>query len=330
MRRFATRYLPLSREEATVIRLDDVMHPLGDRCSFVDGTRAGSHTMEAVSATHSSLEDAMALLQAGRVDEALDICRELVRSDASDSNAHALIGVCHAQKGDMDACVKCLETAALLNPSDPTIQYNLANALFQLGRIDKATYRLSRILEDDPEHPDAKLLLAHIQQQNVAVARAVPPGAAQAARPAVRPAPTVRQPAASEEYLPPSMGLRVLRGLGWGLLYCQTWTVFSLFAVAFLSLMATKVEHAIIAFVVMCLLTAGFHSAMGLLMGIVVALLNADEDGGGWVGASVGFLILIIGVKFGFLAMWGVVFYLLFGWYIGKAVGYRVSKPVGA
>jgi hypothetical protein len=113
-----------------------------------------------------------------------------------------------------------------------------------------------------------------------------------------------------------------------GLLYGQTWTVFSLFGALMISLFTKRVEHAVIAFLVLSALTVLFHSAMGLLTGLVIALLNADEDAGAWVGTSVGFLILLIGLRVGFLAFCGVVFYILMGRWVGRSVAARVQRPV--
>src|SRR5205085_9661587 len=87
-----------------------------------------------------------------------------------------------------------------------------------------------------------------------------------------------------------------------------------------ISLFTTRVEHAILVFLVLAALTTLFHSSMGALTGLAAGLLNADEDLGGWVGMSVGFLILLIGVRFGFLAFWSILFYIGIGRWIGRSV----------
>jgi hypothetical protein len=281
----------------------------------------------------------MSRVEAGQVDDALSILRTLVQRTPADGHAHALLGVCHAQQGNLDAAVKSLETAALLNPGDPAVEYNLACGLFQVGRLDQAQWRVNRLLENDPRHEDAKALLTHVQHARaVATAKASGAGALQPSAPAPRaaaPQRTVGRPQPSQrpdELLTghPGIGCRLLRGLGWGLLYCQVWTVVSLLGAVVASLFTTKVEHAIVAFLVLGLMTTLFHSAMGLLTGVLVAVLNADEDAGAWVGMSVGFLILLCGLFAGMLAMWAGVFYLFVGRWIGRSVAERVQKPVAA
>jgi len=294
--------------------------------------------MEAVLTPTAPLDDAMSRLQAGSVDDALAILRAHIQRSPSDGHAHALIGICYAQQGSLDAAVKSLETAAILNPQDAAVEYNLANALFQVGRIDQAKWRLTRLLEDDPAHEEAKLLLTHIQRQSAPVARPAGPALPQRAQPGPvtsrQPGPRTAVPGYQARAATPAwgdapgLGLRLLRGAGWGLLYAQSWTVFSLFGAIMISLLTTKVEHAVIAFLVLCTISLLFHSAMGLLTGIVSALLNADDDGGGWVGMCVGFLILLVGLRAGFLAMWAVVFYIFMGRWIGRSVAARIQKPV--
>lgn len=282
----------------------------------------------------------MARIQAGKVDEALAILSALVQADPADGRAHALIGVSHAQQGNLEGAVKSLETAALLSPHDPGVEYNLAEALFRAGRKDEAVWRLTRLTETNPEDQEAKALLEQIRRSSAAGAAAAAPASAgtQAAFAGSRPGAAAPAAGIQPHYRAassgltgaPGVGLRLLRGVGWGLLYAQSWTVFSLFGAVFISLLTTRVEHAIIALIILGALTVLFHSAMGVLTGVVVALMNADEDMGGWVGMSVGFLILLIALRAGFLAFFGVVFYIFVGRWIGRSVAGLVQRPVAA
>src|SRR5262249_46374431 len=75
------------------------------------GAYAGpGKTMQAVSIPDASLDDALSRIQAGDIDAALAILRDLVQRNPSEGHAHALIGVCLAQQGDLDGAVKSLET----------------------------------------------------------------------------------------------------------------------------------------------------------------------------------------------------------------------------
>jgi hypothetical protein len=325
--------------------------------------------MEAASAQSGPLAEVWTRIDAGEMDDAVSLLRNLLKQQPADGHLHALIGVCKAQQGQMDEAIKSLETAVILSPGDPVVELKLAGALLQAGRTEQASWRAQRVLEADPDNEDAKGLLAHIRTNPAPavsapapavaappVARLVetpaavpPPPAAQAAgvvpvppSAAVAlpfPAPAVAQPAAQAYPFhaptpvaaePPSLGLRLLRGLGWGLLYSQVWTVFAMVVVLFVSLLTTKVALAIIAFLVLGFMNLAFHGGMGMLIGAVAALMNADEDTGGWIGMSVGFLILLIGVMYGFLFFWSVFFYIGLGRWVGRSVAAHIQKPVNA
>lgn len=326
--------------------------------------------MEAVSAQSGPLADVWTRIDAGEMDDAVTLLRNLLKQQPADGHLHALIGVCKAQQGQVDEAIKSLETAVILSPGDPVVELKLAGALLQAGRTEQASWRAQRVLEANPDNEDAKGLLAHIRTNPApavtapAPAIAAPPVARVVETPAAVPSPPVAQaagvvpvptlaaaapafpapavvappapgaypfhtptPVAAE---PPALGLRLLRGLGWGLLYSQVWTVFAMVVVLFVSLLTTKVALAIIAFLVLGFMNMAFHGGMGMLIGAVAALMNADEDTGGWIGMSVGFLILLIGVMYGFLFLWSVFFYIGLGRWVGRSVAAHVQKPVAA
>lgn len=300
--------------------------------------------MEAVSTSTGPLADVWTRIDAGQFDDAATLLRSLLKQQPSDGHLHALLGVCSAQQGKLDEAVASLETAVLLSPDDPVVECKLAGALLQSGKTEKAMWRLNRVLEADPSNEEAQQLLAHAraaqptppspgppvppQAPDLAPVHPSPPGAA--ARPMPGPPPAAVYQAVPQYAASPGLGLRIGRGLGWGLLYAQTWTLVTMFSVGLISLFVTKVEMAILVFLVMGVLNALFHSSMGMLIGGIAAFMNADEDTGGWIGISVGLLILLIGLFFGFLALWSVFFYIFVGRWIGRSVAARVQKPVGA
>lgn len=308
--------------------------------------------MEAVSAQSGPLAEVWARIDAGEMDDAVTLLRNLLKQQPADGHLHALIGVCKSQQGLLDEAIKSLETAVILSAGDPVVELKLAGALLQAGRTDQAIWRAQRVLEADPNNQDAKGLLAHIRANpgppvsnsapavETPVPRPAPPVPAPPAAAATSPFPSpalgtqptpqgypfhAPTPMRAE---PPQLGLRLLRGLGWGLIYSQVWTVFAMVVVLFVALLATKVAVAMIAFLVLGFMNMAFHGVMGMLIGGVSALMNADEDTGGWIGMSVGFLILLIGVVFGFLFFWSVFFYIGLGRWVGRSVAAHVQKPI--
>jgi chemotaxis protein methyltransferase CheR len=60
---------------------------------------------------------AVALVHAGRLDEAAAVCRNLIDADGLDANTHHLLGVCLEGRGDLDAAIAQYRLAAYLDPT---------------------------------------------------------------------------------------------------------------------------------------------------------------------------------------------------------------------
>jgi predicted Zn-dependent protease len=57
------------------------------------------------------------------------------------------------------------EQALAQAPNDPSIHYNLATALVDLGRVDDAVIHLREAVRLDPEYAKARSLLERIETQ---------------------------------------------------------------------------------------------------------------------------------------------------------------------
>ena len=127
----------------------------------------------------------------------------------------------------------------------------------------------------------------------------------------------------------PGLGLRLLRGLGWGALYGQWWTVWMIFwTVAWgFSDVTAHTAFYILLFVAFCVV----FMAGGAILGLILALLRANPEGGGFLG-------IIVGVIFFALEMWltqaspsawvNVIFWFYTGRFVGTNVAARIMQPV--
>ncbi|MCC2672825.1 MAG: repeat-containing protein, partial [Armatimonadetes bacterium] len=86
---------------------------------------------------------------------------------------------------------------------------------------------------------------------------------------------------------PPSVALRLVRGLGWGIIYGQWWTLWTIFS-AFLwggaSLGSSIVLRAIVYGIA--------YGFFGSLVGLIIAAANLDEDQAVYAGVGAGVVIL--------------------------------------
>jgi tetratricopeptide (TPR) repeat protein len=98
---------------------------------------------------------AVAIHQAGRIDEAQRLYREILEADAADPDALHLLGVTYFQQGVFDVAAQLIGESISLNPGNGMAYSNLGNVLQQLGRGRDAIVCYDAALKIDPYHSDA-------------------------------------------------------------------------------------------------------------------------------------------------------------------------------
>jgi thioredoxin-like negative regulator of GroEL len=84
------------------------------------------------------LHEAYLLHRAGRLDEAAQLYRALLRADPGNADVLHLFGVLQAEQGHHLAAAELIGRAIALNPHNPTAFYNRANVRHALNRNDEA------------------------------------------------------------------------------------------------------------------------------------------------------------------------------------------------
>lgn len=92
------------------------------------------------------LAEAMALHQAGRIDEARVRLRKVLSREPGNFQAVFMAGMLQLQAGDLPGGIGLLQRAAVLNPASPEVHGNLGIALRSAGRNDAALMHLDRAL----------------------------------------------------------------------------------------------------------------------------------------------------------------------------------------
>ena len=87
---------------------------------------------------------ARALLQAGRVEEAAGLCREILGTGVEHEAIHRLAGLVALRQGDFAAAAERYRAAIALRPDHAGAQFNLGNALGKLGRLEEAAEAYGR------------------------------------------------------------------------------------------------------------------------------------------------------------------------------------------
>lgn len=101
------------------------------------------------------LDRALAHHQAGRLNEAEPIYREILSRDPRNVDALHLLGLIAHQAGELAIAVELVARAAELAPKNSAIHSNLGEALRLLGRLDEAVARFQHALMLQPDYPEA-------------------------------------------------------------------------------------------------------------------------------------------------------------------------------
>ena len=103
---------------------------------------------------------AEALVQAGKLREAAEEFRRIVREDPDDFEAHGKLGYVLAVRGRLTQAVPCYEIAQLLAPDNPAIGANLGVLYWQLGNPHDARTCFEEALQIDPAHANSLFHMA--------------------------------------------------------------------------------------------------------------------------------------------------------------------------
>ena len=103
------------------------------------------------------LGQAIEAFQSGNITSAETILKRLIQVDAKNVPALHVLGLIRASQDNHAEAVKFLKKAAALEPSDPSLQYNLAKALSSTGNDKEALIHHQRAVKFMPQNPEAWL-----------------------------------------------------------------------------------------------------------------------------------------------------------------------------
>jgi predicted O-linked N-acetylglucosamine transferase (SPINDLY family) len=121
------------------------------------------------------LNQAVAHHQAGRLDEAASMYRQVVQQAPGQFDATHLLGVIALQRGDLAAAEQLIAQALSVKPKDPAALNNLGTTLLRAKRLDDARVQFERAVKSQPGHVDAQSNLGNVLRQLGRVAESVAP-----------------------------------------------------------------------------------------------------------------------------------------------------------
>ncbi len=120
-----------------------------------------------------SLSEAVALFQAGRSLEAIELSRSLVLREPLLVDAWQLLGLALCRMSRFDEGVAALQQAVLLRPADAALANNVGEALRQAGRLDEAHQSLQRALELQPRFAEAYFNMGNVLRDQGCASEAI-------------------------------------------------------------------------------------------------------------------------------------------------------------
>jgi len=123
----------------------------------------------------SQLQQAVALHQSGRLDEAAALYRAILKQAPGHFDATHLLGVIALQHGQLDEARTLIARALESKPRDATALNNLGTTLLRDGRLEEAREQFERAVKAQPAFAQAQCNLGSVLRQLGRVANAVAP-----------------------------------------------------------------------------------------------------------------------------------------------------------
>ncbi len=128
------------------------------RSPQVDLERVGLRRVE----PFQQISRAYSLASMRRYDQALSEGFEALRLSPNSQDAYKIVGYCFLKKGNSEEAYETLRMAAVLDPADKEVRYNLAAVYEQKGEFEKALHEAALVLRDPAGKRLAVFLIARI------------------------------------------------------------------------------------------------------------------------------------------------------------------------
>jgi hypothetical protein len=128
---------------------------------------------------------------------------------------------------------------------------------------------------------------------------------------------------------PPTTGQRIGRGLGWGALIAQWWTLLNTFWFLVWNFNDVSQHSAPALFVgIIVVVLAIFFAIVGSIMGLIIGAMDADEGTGAIVGVVFG--VICLGIEFLLARNAGALTSIIFYYFTGRFIGAQIAAKVQA
>jgi Tfp pilus assembly protein PilF len=122
---------------------------------------------------NKTFQSALGYFQSGNLNEALAVCRQLLKAEPDNSEALHLSGLIFFHLGDTDSALKNLRKAVKFAPDNADAFYDLGNVLQEKGELTKAVTNYKKAVKLNPEFAEAYNNLGIALQDNAQPDKAI-------------------------------------------------------------------------------------------------------------------------------------------------------------
>ena len=120
-----------------------------------------------------TFQSALKHFQSGNPDEALAICRQLLKAEPDNSEALHLAGMIFFHLGDINSALKNIRKALKFAPDNADAYYDLGNVLQEKGELTKAVTNYKKAIKLIPEYAEAYNNMGIALQDNAKLDKAI-------------------------------------------------------------------------------------------------------------------------------------------------------------
>src|SRR6516162_9133601 len=103
----------------------------------------------------AAFDQALVFHQAGRLSEAEQMCRQILKDQPNHVDVLHLLGIIHYQRGNHAEAVRHIDAALAINPMVASAYNNRGKVLGELTRFDEALTSYDRAIALKPDYADA-------------------------------------------------------------------------------------------------------------------------------------------------------------------------------
>ena len=112
-------------------------------------------SIDSVDDIEGKLQQAISFYQVGQLQQAEQICQQILRDFPKHAETLHLLGIIAHQVGDYRIATSLIAQAIEIDPNQSSFFYNVGNALREQGRLDESIDAYQQAIEIQPDHADA-------------------------------------------------------------------------------------------------------------------------------------------------------------------------------